>query len=259
MGAERNPKKRDGSSASFLVFFRGSDRILPRVSLLEEFQGNELSCSKRQERICHGAEDLREVVVMLTDARFLEVYELLDKGMSEGDCGEPCARFCCTGVAVKTLLPGEEALFAAYHPEVKLARGPTGLRVVQSDGCFCVREHRLFVCRAFPFRPVLDRDTGAVVDLAKVDNDTFAPCWITEPLADWRERALRAWSIVLEDPDNRRFYSRIVYLRNFLEFVGDQFYSVPEERIDLFLDEVIGTMTPDQERILWLLQFPGSA
>lgn len=182
---------------------------------------------------------------MLTRAQFLEVYELLDRGMVDVDCGIRCERFCCTGAAVKYLLPGEELLFAPSHPELPLLDKPWYLQVVQ-DTCSCVREHRMFACRAFPFRPVLAPDSFAVVGLRKVQNATFAPCWVEQPLPDWRTRAIDAWGIVVGDLDNRRLYGRIHFLRELLDRLGDRFFDIPADQIDTFLEGEIQKVDPDE-------------
>jgi hypothetical protein len=178
--------------------------------------------------------------------------------MVEGDCGIPCQQFCCTAAAVKTLLPGEDELFQPHHPDVEIARRPWFMRVFQKS-CCCVREHRMFVCRAFPFRPVLDGDGAQVVDLVKIEQEAFTPCWVTTPLPHWRERAMRAWQIVLDDADNRRMYSHVVYLRelmDFLEAQGLQLEALPDEQVRKLFGKAIAEMTERQERLLYLRYFP---
>lgn len=172
---------------------------------------------------------------MLSQKQIREVYRLLDHGMVEIDCGVRCEQFCCTGAAVKYLLPGEFALFTRHHPDVPVARKPWYDQVVQGQ-CCCVREHRMFACRAFPFRPVLEATSLRAVDLRKVRNPVFAPCWIESPGSDWRERAIEAWTIVLSDRDNRVLYGRIQYLRELLDGLGDAFYDIPDDQIDSFFE-----------------------
>ncbi len=40
----------------------------------------------------------------------------------------------------------------------------------------------MFCCRAFPFRPTLHPETGAVIDLHKPERPAFFRCWIESPL-----------------------------------------------------------------------------
>ena len=175
---------------------------------------------------------------MLSREQFQEVYELLDQGMVDVDCGVRCDRFCCTGAAVKYLLPGEDALFRPHHPELPVLAKPWYLQVVQNE-CTCVRDYRMFACRAFPFRPVLAADSFEVVNLRRVRNEAFAPCWVEEPLPDWKARAIRAWGIVLSDAENRQLYGRIHFLREVLDELGDGFYEIPEDEIDSFFERKI--------------------
>jgi hypothetical protein len=191
---------------------------------------------------------------MLSPEQFETVYRLLDDGMTSSDCGGPCARFCCTGAAVKALLPGEEALFTARHPDVELVHELWYAKVVQSE-CCCLRPYRMFACRAFPFRPVLDAASGEVADLERVDNTAFAACWVTEPQPDWRGRAIQAWKIVLGDPDNRRFYGRIAYLASFLDFLGARAEAMPEAELRKWMALALEQMTPEQEQFLYRTHF----
>lgn len=192
---------------------------------------------------------------MLTMEQFDTVYRLLDHGMTESDCGVPCQQFCRGSIAVKSLLPGEEPIFRSRHPEAVVLHEPWYSRVVQ-ETCCCRRPHRMFVCRAFPFRPVLDAHSGAVVDLAKVQHPDFAPCWVIEPLPAWRRRAIHAWRIVLDDEDNRRFFSHMAYLNRFLDFLGERARSLPDTQLRGLMEQALSAMTPQQEQAVYRMGFP---
>ena len=175
---------------------------------------------------------------MLSEAEILRVYELLDRGMVEGDCGGPCGAFCCTRATSKYLLPGEEAIFRRHHPDVPVVARPWYTQVIQEE-CCCIREHRMFACRAFPFRPVLAPE-GAVAGLTKADDPLFEPCWIESPLPEWAPRAREAWSIVLGDTDSRLLYGRIRFLSNLLDSLGKTFHAIPVDEIDrYFRDRIV--------------------
>lgn len=196
-------------------------------------------------------------VRLLARDEFLKVYDLLDRGMSEGDCGVPCAAFCCTGAAVKYLLPGEEELFGPRHPDVSLIAKPWYVQVVQSE-CCCARPYRMFACRAFPFRPVIDGATGAITDLVKVKNEAFEPCWIEEPLADWKARAMQAWEIVLGDEENRALYGRVQYLADLLDRLGNAFFEIPPGELDGWFLGKVNEMTAHDRAHLYKKYFPSA-
>jgi hypothetical protein len=158
---------------------------------------------------------------------------------------------------VKYLLPGEERLFAPHHPDVPLVEKPWYLQVIQ-ETCCCVRSHRMFACRSFPFRPVLDERSGEVVDLIKVNNPVFEPCWIDRPLPDWRSRAIEAWKVVLGDRDNRLLYGRVAFLSRLLDRLGNRFYEVPEGEIDDFLRDALSRASTDELERLCREHFPGA-
>lgn len=192
---------------------------------------------------------------MLSEEQLLRVYELLDGEVVEGDCGEKCGAFCCTGAAVKYLLPGEEKYFRRRHPDVSVVQKPWYPHVFQSE-CCCVREHRMFTCRAFPFRPLISRSTGDVVDMVKTDNEVFEPCWIKEPLPEWRERSIEAWRIVLADRDCRMLYGRVRFLANTLDELGERFYEIAPDKIDNFFLERIDEAGEESIEALWMDYFP---
>lgn len=187
---------------------------------------------------------------MLTEKKLLRVYALLDRGMVKGDCGVKCGAFCCTGATTKYLLPGEAPYFRRHHPEVPVVEKPWYTQVFQTE-CCCTREHRMFACRAFPFRPVLERATRRIIRLEKADKALFEPCWIERPEPAWERRAREAWKIVLDDADNRRHYGRIQFLVRLLDKMGDDFFEVPANAIEQFLsDEIAGA---DEEELQDLL------
>ncbi len=182
---------------------------------------------------------------MLTEKDLLRVYALLEKGMVEEDCGTKCDAFCCTGATTKYLLPGEEIYFRRHHPDVPVVEKPWYTQVFQSE-CCCKRQHRMFACRAFPFRPVLHRSSRRIVSLAKVDKALFEPCWIIQPDRDWAGRAVEAWEIVLDDADNRRHFGRIQFLVGLLDRLGDDYYQIPADSIEQFLSGEIAKV-PEEE------------
>lgn len=204
---------------------------------------------------CHAG--IVAEVVLLHKDEFQKVYDLLDHGMADGDCGVPCSAFCCTGAAVKYLLPGEEELFGPRHPGVPLLAKPWYVQVLQSE-CCCVRQHRMFACRAFPFRPVIDGATGSIRDLVKVKNEAFKPCWIEEPLADWKARAIQAWEIVLGDEENRALYGRVQYLSDLLDEMGAAFFEIPPEELDDWFSTRVNEMTADDRAHLYKKYFPSA-
>ena len=166
---------------------------------------------------------------MLDAAAFREIYALLDQDQTvdeEGrgvDCGVQCGQHCCGPEISKYLLPGERAfleseLDASGRAPFKFSYGFFDTFVGLSSPadkpstCACqqVRDLRPFNCRVFPYgAKVVDR---RVVDLVKGKQDYLAPCWIETPGAAWKQGALRAWQIVLDDPDARKLYAKLTTL-----------------------------------------------
>ncbi len=176
--------------------------------------------------------------------------------MVEGDCGVKCGRFCCTGATAKYLLPGEERLFRSRHPNVAVARRPWYTQVF-TEKCCCVREHRMFACRAFPFRPVVDRASLAVTGLVKAGNPLFEPCWIENANGAWLEKAAQAWEIVIGDADNRRLYGRIRFLSNLLDRMGEELYDIPETGLHEFFEQEIAGASEEELQALFFDYFQG--
>jgi hypothetical protein len=70
-----------------------------------------------------------------------------------------------------------------------------------------LREYRTFNCRVFPYSPRIEE--RRVVGLKKGTFKYLEPCWITAPAPKYEENAIRAWQMVLDDPDNRMLFARL--------------------------------------------------
>lgn len=166
---------------------------------------------------------------MLQPHEFEWLYNLLSIDMVGEDCGIKCGQFCCVdkqgGELVRYLLPGEriyleqQGFFSFVELDTTFAILPQEdflyyykAQTLNSCACEQVRNYRPFVCRMFPFRPVFDKETNKIVEIEKVTNPFFAPCWITEPLPTWRSKAIKAWNYLLSDLDNLIFFARYYYL-----------------------------------------------
>lgn len=153
---------------------------------------------------------------------FEKLYASLSGDMVDVDCGIRCGKFCCDPEnTTKYLLPGEQGFLEAngagsalafvdnlYFSSYRAQEGSPGI----AAGCACtqMRGHRPFCCRVFPFRPRIEQ--GVVVGVKKARGDYLQPCWIEEPLSAWAEAARAAWTFVLSDLDNLRFYAQLSLL-----------------------------------------------
>jgi hypothetical protein len=153
------------------------------------------------------------------------LYALLDEGQTVDDdgrgvdCGGPCDKLCCKPDITKYLLPGERAFLAselAGRDPRAFGVGSTGffdtILPDPSLACACerVRDLRPFNCRMFPYGArIVDKK---VVDLVKGKQAYLAPCWIETPGPKWRENALHAWQLVLDDEDCRRLFAKLTTL-----------------------------------------------
>jgi hypothetical protein len=163
---------------------------------------------------------------VLTDAQFDQIHALLEHGQTLDatgqpvDCGVRCGKFCCSPATTKYLLPGEGA-----YLERKMAQsGAHAFRIeslfffdtfqstVGRTDCICdeARVLRPFNCRAFPYAPTLDGDQ--VVGLHRNKLQYLESCWIERPGFDWARGAMRAWQIVLSDPDSRQLFAKMAVL-----------------------------------------------
>jgi hypothetical protein len=150
---------------------------------------------------------------MFLFSQFEQLYQLLDGEMVTGDCGLRCQQYCCRAAgAIKYLLPGEAEYFIVNAPdnlEIVDQALFNGYRSRVADLCACTRALRPFCCRIFPFRPLIDPMAQSVVALQRATGAGFDQhCWVREPLPQWRDQAIQAWQLVLDDDDNRNFYAR---------------------------------------------------
>lgn len=189
---------------------------------------------------------------MFTLEQFAVLYDLLSTDMVVGDCGIKCGQYCCqTDNTVKYFLPNEDEyflnkplvdfelvdyyLFTSYRSKNKLKN---------LLGCVCTRELRPFCCRIFPFRPIIDQNILQVTGLKKATGYGFDQyCWISEPLADWQIAAIKAWQMVLDDPDNLKFYAQhAVFLskakRSFAVSTSSLLYQIREELVEMSVNDL---------------------
>jgi hypothetical protein len=195
--------------------------------------------------------------------QFEHLYAMLAAEMVASDCGiSDCGKFCCVGDgqvdnAFKYLLPGEAEYLVTHGFHNYAVLEDFGFlihyRANRAQHCACekMRGQRPFCCRVFPFRPVIDVAAGRVVDLVKAQNKSFTPCWISEPLANWRVAAISAWNYVLTDRSNRQFYAQYFYCLKKSETAQISFFQALEE------DELFGRRIHDLNLIsdaqLWQL------
>lgn len=200
---------------------------------------------------------------MFTDSDFEKLYSLLNLDMVSVDCGVKCNKFCCISQDGKTdntfryLLPGEAeyVVTKGFHNYSDLEDYGYAIRYIGKDpnvcGCQNTRNYRPFCCRVFPFRPVIDEQNCKVVDIVKASNVYFVPCWITEPLPNWKLAAIEAWDYVLSDKDNLVFYSTYYYcLRKSENFSGSYIQAMTED--EEFREKVFALPELPQ-RVLWKL------
>lgn len=161
---------------------------------------------------------------MLSAEQLREVYSLLDAEQTVDDagqcvdCGVRCDKHCCKPDITKYLLPGErtflERELAARDEGFVL--GNTGFfdTIVADPSVACVcdglRDLRPFNCRVFPYGARIVNKK--VVDLVKGKQAYLEPCWIEAPGPRWKEGALKAWQIVLDDVDCRRLFAKLTTL-----------------------------------------------
>jgi hypothetical protein len=150
---------------------------------------------------------------MFTYAQFESLYSLLNLDIVAEDCGIKCDQYCCkTPNTVKYLLPGEEDYFTINHlNNLKVVEYYlfTGYQAKDQMNCSCTRALRPFCCRIFPFRPIIDLNYFQVIGLKKATSPGFDRyCWISNPLPEWQQAAIKAWQKVLDDQDNLWFYAR---------------------------------------------------
>ncbi|MBL8149652.1 MAG: hypothetical protein JNN15_06965 [Blastocatellia bacterium] len=192
---------------------------------------------------------------MFIDKEFRQLYQLLDYGMVDVDCGIKCGRFCCVGdrdsePAFKYLLPGEveHLVMCGFHEHAVLEDFGFLIhyRAIKTGSCACenIREHRPFCCRVFPFRPEIDISAQRVVGLWKTESKRFLPCWIDKPSEDWKQRAIRAWNMLFSD-------------RTYLEFYARYYLCLKEsEKTDLSFVELIEKDEGFREKMLSLQTLP---
>lgn len=161
---------------------------------------------------------------MLSSDQLREVYALLDADQTVDDdgqcvdCGVRCDKHCCKPDITKYLLPGERAFLehelVGRNEAFRL--GSLGFfdTVIAdpSRPCACdgLRDLRPFNCRVFPYGArVVDKK---VVDLVKGKQAYLEPCWIETPGPKWREGAIQAWQLVLDDPDCRKLFAKLTTL-----------------------------------------------
>lgn len=189
---------------------------------------------------------------MFTLEEFDALYDLLSVDMVNEDCGIKCDKYCCqTDNTIKYFLPNEDEyflskplvdfelvdyyLFTSYRSKNKLKN---------LFACVCTRDLRPFCCRIFPFRPIVDQNTLQVTGLKKATSYGFDRyCWISEPLEDWQTAAIKAWQMVLDDPDNLKFYAQqAVFLTkakdSFVVSTTSLLYQIREELVEMSVDEL---------------------
>jgi hypothetical protein len=163
---------------------------------------------------------------MLDHDAFRRLYALVagdqtvDEGGAAVDCGVRCDKHCCRpGHTTKYLLPGERSFLEAALEE----RGdpPFSFKslgyfetIVEPPErpCACepLRELRPFNCRIFPYGPVVEG--RKVTGLLKGKQSYLEPCWITVPAPRWRDDAIAAWQMVLDDEESRDLFARLCTL-----------------------------------------------
>jgi hypothetical protein len=164
---------------------------------------------------------------MFTHEQFQALYDqlngdqTLDDNGAPLDCGVQCDKFCCRpGNTSKYLLPGErnfiESEISALGGEMPFSfTNLMYLEMVHEPehrACACepYRALRTFNCRIFPYSPKLE--SRRVVDLKKSKLKYLEPCWISVPASKWRDAAIAAWQMVLDDVDNRILFARLCTL-----------------------------------------------
>ncbi|MBL8192802.1 MAG: hypothetical protein JNM06_03180 [Blastocatellia bacterium] len=180
--------------------------------------------------------------------KFDALYNLLSTDMVVGDCGIKCNKYCCqTDNTIKYFLPYEDEYFLnkrLENFEIVNYYLFTSYRSKNQSGCLCTRDLRPFCCRIFPFRPIIDQTFFQVTGLKKATGYGFDQyCWINEPLADWQTAAIKAWQMVLNDPDNLKFYAQqAVFLtkakENFAVSTTSLLYQIREELVEMSVREL---------------------
>lgn len=185
---------------------------------------------------------------MFTLEQFDALYNLLSGDMVVGDCGIKCGKYCCNpDNAIKYFLPNEDEYFL-NKPLVDFETVNyylfTSYRSKNQLGCVCTRELRPFCCRIFPFRPIIDQNTLQVTGLKKATGYGFDRyCWINEPLTNWQTVAVKAWQMVLDDPDNLEFYAQqAVFLakakRTFAVSTTSLLYEIKQELVEMSVNDL---------------------
>lgn len=166
---------------------------------------------------------------MLRADQFREIYALLDADQTVDDngacvdCGVRCGKHCCKPDITKYMLPGERS-FLESELRARVDAGDESWRFstngffdtyvgVDHDApCACqkMRDLRPFNCRVFPYgAKIVDK---RVIDLVKGKQAYLEPCWIEVPGPTWRAGALKAWQIVIDDPDCRALFAKLTTL-----------------------------------------------
>lgn len=154
---------------------------------------------------------------ILTKEDFERVYNLMDIGPCEFDCGILCGKKCCQeyqpGVGMY-LLPGEECMFTGKEPwltwaYVKASRYDFPqtwkgyVPLIKCDGT-CPRENRPIQCRSFPLMPYLDSKGVLSVRLDELTGIFLCPLIRDKGKyvlrAEFCQRVLEGWSILIKDP-----------------------------------------------------------
>jgi len=180
--------------------------------------------------------------------QFDTLYKLLSTDMVVGDCGVKCGKYCCNpDNATKYFLPNEDEYFlnkSLVDFETVNYYLFTSYRSKNQSWCACTRELRPFCCRIFPFRPIIDQNLFQVTGLKKATGYGFDQyCWVSEPLADWQIAAIKAWQMVLDDPDNLKFYAQyLVFLAkakgSFAVSTTSLLYEIREELVEMSVNDL---------------------
>ena len=128
------------------------------------------------------------------------------------DCGRFCGAACCQGDddAGMLLFPGEEQLYAACaFGAVRKTGYSLGGRPALLFVCrdWCAREERPLACRLFPLTVRFGQDgaPSLIMDPRSAGVCPLYASGLQGLIPSFREAALEAFEVLLDDPDCRAF------------------------------------------------------
>lgn len=142
-----------------------------------------------------------------------ELYRNFSANITDHDCGKTCkgGEWCCKTVEDTAKEPvhivtlfgyGEGEFLEACYPGVEikfdLDEQHIGLLMCGFKGK-CNRKYRPFMCRTFPFFPVVDLDRK-IVGMYKLD-DIKKDCPMKMINPEWVNQWIAAWNVLLEKDD----------------------------------------------------------